>query len=239
VTPNEQLERQLQRYIDFLHQYNFLDVRAQRAVNAPGFRRAFIKTIRQAGHAELARHSFRVAPLRTLNKSNTPFLLMTSLRHRAKGNVVAFVGHRFVSNINSSLRHNLQLVLAPYRIKTVYADTDLPNGDLFRVILSRIRASAFCIFDDRETETRPNVFIELGAALAMERPYLYFAFQKKRTVNVGRKAERITVPSDLAGVLYLPYSSYEQLFADFSMRLPGFLRDRRLTSAAVQSRRRQ
>ena len=37
----------------------------------------------------------------------------------------------------------------------------MPNTPVFETILTRIKKSDFCIFDDRETETRPNVFIEL------------------------------------------------------------------------------
>jgi hypothetical protein len=36
---------------------------------------------------------------------------------------------------------------------------------VFETILELIRGADFSIFDDRETEVRPNVLIELGAAI--------------------------------------------------------------------------
>ena len=104
----------------------------------------------------------------------------------------------------------------------------MPNGAIFDTILDRIKRSDFCVFDDRETETRPNVLIELGAAIALGRPYFYFNYENKRTVRMGRRQEQITTASDLAGMLYLPYKAYEELFREFALRLPGFLRDRKL-----------
>lgn len=99
---------------------------------------------------------------------------------------------------------------------------------MFKTILDRIKTCDFCIFDDRETEVRPNVFIELGAAIALGRPYFYFNFQNKRTVPIGRRNERVSTPSDLAEMLCVPYQQYEDLFLEFAMRLSGFLIDRGL-----------
>src|ERR1035438_1725779 len=98
----------------------------------------------------------------------------------------------------------------------------------FWASLERIRAADFSIFDDRETEVRPNVLIELGAAIGMKRPYFYFNYGNKRTVKVNNRHEPITTASDLAGMLYVPYTSYRELFVEFARRLPGFLVDRSL-----------
>jgi len=119
-------------------------------------------------------------------------------------------------------------VLRPYRIASLYSDSDMPNGSVFETILERIRTADFSIFDDRETEARPNVLIELGAAIGMRRPYFYFNYGNKRTVKINNKPEPITTASDLAGMLYLPYTTYRGLFVEFARRLPGFLLDRSL-----------
>jgi predicted nucleotide-binding protein len=139
-----------------------------------------------------------------------------------------FVGHRFTPAVTRNLRHNMQVVLRPYGITPVYSDSDMPNGPVFETILERIRAADFSIFDDRETEVRPNVLIELGAAIGMKRPYFYFNYGNKRTVKVNNRHEPITTASDLAGMLYVPYTSYRELFVEFARRLPGFLVDRSL-----------
>jgi hypothetical protein len=107
-----------------------------------------------------------------------------------------------------------------------YSDSDTPNGPILETILKRIRAADFSIFDDRETEVRPNVLIELGAAIGMRRPYFYFNYANNRTVRIGRKHESITTARDLAGMQHLPYASYRGLFVEFAQRLPAFLLDR-------------
>ncbi len=83
-------------------------------------------------------------------------------------------------------------------------------------------------FDDRETEVRPNVLIELGAAIGMRKPYFYFNYAKKRSVIINRKRASITTASDLAGMLYVPYRTYRGLFVELARKLPAFLVDRSL-----------
>jgi Predicted nucleotide-binding protein containing TIR-like domain len=119
-------------------------------------------------------------------------------------------------------------VLRSFGIKPVYSDSDMPNGPVFETILGRIRAADFSIFDDRETEVRPNVLIELGTAIGMRKPHFYFNYGKKRAVKINNRHEPITTASDLAGMLYLRYTSYRGLFVEFARRLPGFLVDRSL-----------
>ena len=121
-------------------------------------------------------------------------------------------------------------MLRLYGIKPVYSDSDMPNGAVFETILARIRSADFSIFDDRETEVRPNVLIELGSAIGMRKPYFYFNYGNKRTVKINNRHEPITTASDLAGMLYLPYTSYRYLFVEFARRLPGFLVDRSLAN---------
>jgi hypothetical protein len=57
-----------------------------------------------------------------------------------------------------------------------YSDMDMPNGSVFETIVRRIGQSDFCIFDDRETEARPNVLIERGVAIGMNKPYCYLNY---------------------------------------------------------------
>jgi hypothetical protein len=144
----------------------------------------------------------------------------------------AFVGHRFNAAVTPNLRHNLALIFKAYGIKPWYSDSDSPNGPVFQIILDRIRRSDFSIFNDRETETRPNTLIEIGTAIGLGKLHFYFNYENKRTVQVGRGRERITTASDLAGMLYMPYREYDVLFREFAVRLPLFLRDRRFAKTA-------
>jgi len=97
----------------------------------------------------------------------------------------------------------------------------MPNGAVFETIVQRIRQSDFCVFDDRETEVRPNVLIELGVAIGIGKPYFYLNYQKKRKVAIARRREVITTASDLAGMLYIPYTSYEDVVWNSRCGCPG------------------
>jgi hypothetical protein len=227
ATPSEVIG-QLRWCFSFLQQYGDLSPRTTRRVHDQPFERAFARTLIGGIRPQLAGYQFSIVPLRSLTGQSSAFVVAIARRLTFRRSLTVFVGHPFIDEVSSNLRHNLQLILRPYRIRPVYADTDMPNGPLFETILERIRASDFCIFDDRETEVRPNVFIELGAAITLDRPYFYLNFQEKRTLRIGRKREKITAPSDLAGMLHIQYSAYDGLIRDLAMRLPGFLLDRRL-----------
>ena len=77
----------------------------------------------------------------------------------------------------------------------------------------------------------------LGAAIAFGHPYFHLSYNKKRTVKIGRRRERIEVPSDFAGLLRLNYSDYEDLFLQFAMKFPVFLQDRGLAGPRPRTTR--
>jgi hypothetical protein len=229
---------QIRAHIDYLHQYDYLSRADLKRVDAPQFARAFARTILQGQKPRLAGHEFSLASIRRLSGKPAKAILVVNRRLEPRSKLRAFVGHRFLPAITSGLRHNLLVILKEYRIHPDYADSDMPNGQIFQTIVRRIRESDFCIFDDRETETRPNVFIELGAAIALKRPYFHLSYVNRRTVRSGRRLEKLEIPSDLAGLLRLEYSTNEELFQQFAMRLPAFLKDRRLGHQRDRQRRR-
>ena len=57
----------------------------------------------------------------------------------------------------------------------------------------------------------------------MEKPYFDSNYSRKRPVKIKNRHEPITMASDLAGTLYLPYTNYRGLSVEFARRLPGFL----------------
>jgi hypothetical protein len=219
---------QVQGWIDHLNQYNDLNERSLRRYRDRSSGRAFARTLLDGRRATLANHEFWLADLRELNGHQFPTVMAANRRIRCARTLRVFVGHRFTPAVTRNLRHNLQIVFRPYGIRPVYSDSDMPNGSVFETILERIRTTDFSIFDDRETEVRPNVLIELGAAIGMGRPYFYFNYSNKRTVKINNRHEPITTASDLAGMLCVPYASYRELFIEFARRLPGFLMDRSL-----------
>lgn len=60
----------------------------------------------------------------------------------------------------------------------------------------------------------------------------YLNYRKKRKIAIARRKEVITTASDLAGMLYMPYTSYEEVCVELAMRLPGFRVDRKLLREA-------
>ncbi|HEV2689761.1 MAG TPA: hypothetical protein VGV35_14465 [Bryobacteraceae bacterium] len=162
------VREQIQAWIDHLNQYNDIAERSLRRYRNLSLSRAFARTLLVGEKARLGGHEFWIANLRELNGGEFPTVLAVNKRIRCAGKLRVFVGHRFTPTVTRSLRHNLQIVLRPYGIKPVYSDSDMPNGPVFETILDRIRTTDFSIFDDRETEVRPNVLIELGAAIGRE-----------------------------------------------------------------------
>ena len=229
--------RQVRTYIDFLHQYDFLSTRDLNRIHHKKFERAFARTILQRKKPHIACHEFSLVKLRSLTGKDFYAVLAVNRHLRRRRKLRAFVGHRFIPRVTNNLRHNLLLILKKYQVLPWYSDTDMPNTPVFETILRRIKKSNFCIFDDRETEIRPNVFIELGAAIAFGHPYFHLSFNKKRTVKIGRRRERIEVPSDFAGLLRLNYSDYEDLFLQFAMKFPVFLQDRGLAGPRPRTTR--
>jgi len=219
---------QVQAWLDHLNAYGEITERSMRRLRDASAARAFARTLLDGNRARLGVHDFWIANLRELDGRESPTVMAANRGIRCPRHVRAFVGHRFTPAVTRNLRHNLQVVLRPYGIKPVYSDSDMPNGPVFETILERIRAADFSIFDDRETEVRPNVLVELGAAIGMKKPYFYFNYAKKRTVRIGNRHEPITTASDLAGMLCLPYTSCRGLYVEFARRLPGFLVDRSL-----------
>jgi len=224
-----EVQGHVQAWLDHLNAYGEITERSMRRLRDAPALESFARTLQQGNRARLGVHEFCIANLRELNGRESPTVMAANRSIRCPRHVRVFVGHRFTPAVTRNLRHNLQVVLRPYGIKPVYSDSDMPNGPVFETILERIRATDFSIFDDRETEVRPNVLIELGAAIGMRKPYFYFNYGSKRTVRIGSRNEPITTASDLAGMLYLPYTSYRGLFVEYARRLPGFLVDRSLT----------
>jgi hypothetical protein len=77
-----------------------------------------------------------------------------------------------------------------------------------------------------------RAFVGHRTAIGLAKPYFYFNYSDKRTVQIGSKREKITTASDLAGMLYMPYREYHVLLREFAVRLPLFLCDRRFAKLA-------
>lgn len=129
-----------------------------------------------------------------------------------------FLGHRFLPEISNSLRKNLRYVLGPSNIDLIWSDMDLTAQGFFSKTIREIQRCDFCIFDNREADEKPNVYIEAGIAYVLKRPFMM--------ANYGRN--RLAVPSDLLHINTIEYKHYRELMKKIYFGLPIFLRESKL-----------
>ena len=127
-----------------------------------------------------------------------------------KGQV--FVGHVFNERYRDDLRPAISKAFKElhYDFQIYYADMELVSGDIWTKITRRIRESFFCIFEASITE-KPNVFIELGYALACKKHCILL-------IENGKEP-----PSDLAGFSRIIYGSMKQVKERLKDYLPNYL----------------
>jgi hypothetical protein len=161
----------------------------------------------------------RIVELRESDGSRFPFLQgLTQAEPPGQKRWTCFVGHRFLPNVERSLRFNLVHLLSPYGIDLRWSGYDLSARDVFAEILRGIESSDLCLFDNLGTLNRPNVYIEIGIAHALGKPMLVCEYTGRRKVpDTG------SVPSDLQGLFRIQYRSYQELCRQLYFNLPLFL----------------
>ena len=165
----------------------------------------------------------RVIELREPDGSRFPFLQgLTMPAPRERRRLICFVGHRFLKNIEQSLRFNLVHLLSPYGIDLRWSGYDLSARDVFHEIVHGIDLADLCLFDNLGTLNRPNVYIEIGIAHALGKPMVVCEYAGE----TGRRKipDTGSVPSDLQGLFRIQYVSYEDLCQQLYFNLPPFLR---------------
>lgn len=152
---------------------------------------------------ELSKGRFRLLVFKRANGSGPPERSFRCL-----------VGHRFTREIQDRFRWNLRELFEPLGIDEDYSDFDGKAVNIISDLLEKIRTYDFCVFDNRETTkpSKPNVYIEAGMAVALNRPFIFCHYTGKEVW-----------PSDFSNISYIPYKSYEELFAELYARLPLFL----------------
>jgi len=139
-------------------------------------------------------------------------------RNDRQPDLKCFLGHRFTPSICNSLRNNLRYIMEPLNIFLRWSGMDMNASGFFDGIVRLIRCCDFCIFDNRDTDGRPNVYIEAGIAYVLKRPFIL--------ANCKRNC--VGVPSDLTHILNVPYDNYRDLSQQLYFNLPVFLRNTRL-----------
>lgn len=110
-----------------------------------------------------------------------------------------FVAHEFSASGLEDLRSAIKEALSSSGLEPYFADKEVIEGQIFiNKILPKIRSCRFGIYDI-SNPAKPNVFIELGAAIAIGARY-YIVVR-----------EGVPVPSDLQGLDRIEYRSFEHL----------------------------
>jgi hypothetical protein len=168
----------------------------------------------------------RLIHLREPDAQTFPFVqgLIGGQVRRQRKHLSCFVGHRFLANIEKSLRFNLRHLLEPYEVDLRWSGYDLTSTDLFDDIVTGIRTADFCLFDNLGTLNRPNVYIEIGIAYTYGIPMIVCEYAGGRFRGKEKVPDTESVPSDLQGLLRIRYRSYEDLCRQLYFGLPAFFR---------------
>jgi len=131
--------------------------------------------------------SIRLIDLRECNGRSFDFIqALPSAKPTRR--LTCFIGHRFAPGIERNLRYNLSHLLEPYNVRLIWSGYDLQAANLFSDIVKHIRNCSMCIFDNRGTLSRPNVYIEVGVAFAAKRPMMVCEYTgaSRRGLETGR-----------------------------------------------------
>lgn len=110
-----------------------------------------------------------------------------------------FVAHEYVQDKTDDLREAIEEVLKDSGLKPYYADAEVKEGHiLLNKILPKIMSTKFGIYEISNPK-KPNVFLELGMAIALDKPYYI----------IVRKGTEI--PADLMGLDRIEYGSMKEL----------------------------
>lgn len=194
------------------------ELRKNRALNGIS-RRLFERAPEPFDIAAFGR--MRVVYLREPNGGKFPFLQgLAQSGSPGKGNLTCFVGHRFLKNIESSLRFNLIHLFEPYGIALRWSGYDLSAKGVFEDILTGIKDADLCFFDNLGTLNKPNVYIEIGIAHALGKSMLVSEYvgSRQRVLDSG------SVPSDLQGLFRIQYRNYQDLCQQLYFGLSVFLK---------------
>lgn len=167
----------------------------------------------------------RLIYLREFDGGEFPFLqgLAQPSSSHWKRKLTCFVGHRFLPSIERSLRFNLRHLFEPHGIDLCWSGYDLAAKDIFREIVSGIKSADLCFFDNLGTLNKPNVYIEVGMAHALDKPMLVSEYSGPSSKGRRKIADTGSVPSDLQGLLRIQYRGYQDLCQRIYFGLPAFL----------------
>lgn len=156
--------------------------------------------------------------LREMDGKEFDHIQVIFISEKERRKTKCFVGHRFSAQVSQTLRWNLRQILEPYKVELEWSGRDIRSVQILENIVKQIKTADFCVFDNRATKGKPNVYIEAGMCIALEKPFVLF----EHKLGPQNPNDPGPIPSDLTYALALPYKNYKQLFRDFYFRLPLF-----------------
>lgn len=122
------------------------------------------------------------------------------------------VACRFIEEVQSRLESVLEPIFSYYGYELVFVG-DLGRDQILKQVLDHLKSGeiAFALFDTFRTSRKPNVFIELGIAYALDKPFILL------------EHETAVLPTDLGGLITLRYSGYRELARELTTKLPTFM----------------
>jgi len=193
-----------------LHNYQRISRQLYDTLSEPNSLHAIAAELRLKREYETKKLGLRFEQvlMRTMDGSEFPLvriLVKNDLAQIPRMRLKVFLGHRFVDHITQPLRFNLARVLDPYGIKLMLAGQEAASEPLLSDIVKKLRSADFAIFDNRETETKPNVYIEIGMSLILKLPFMVCDYRDPQRPDFD------PIPSDLGGFLTLRYTDYKSL----------------------------
>lgn len=167
---------------------------------------------------------FRIVYLREPDGRKFPFLQRLAGNSPRRAELTCFVGHRFLKNVEKSLRFNLVHLLELYGVHLRWSGYDLSARGVFDDIVDGIENADLCFFDNLGTLNKPNVYIEIGMAHVLGKPMLVSEYLGPGPRAGQKVPDTGSVPSDLQGLLRIQYRNYQDLSQQLYFGLPMFLK---------------
>ena len=130
-----------------------------------------------------------------------------------------FVSHQLIPENIDDLRRIIAGVFEPFGYKPFYADKALEGQPLLDKICQRIFLTSFSVFD--LTSASPNVYLEMGIALGMNRPMIALARQGSpipsalRSHNIILYANYLDLEAKLTRLCEQGFPSARQTLPDY------------------------
>lgn len=218
------VEKLVKDLVSWLYTHEVIDARLHKKLTAKQFLGSVATLLinnNNGSYSVKGKLHFTLLRLREFKKSEFDLVLAVP-KLKTKRRLKCFVGHRDTPEMRRSFQVNLSTITSYFNILLRFQDVNYAGRIIFDRILKEIKASDLCIFDNRLTENKPNVYLEIMAAIIFKKPMILFEY-------LSDKDEDMTgFPSDLVGRSSIRYKNYKSLFQELAYQLPFILKEESL-----------